>query len=161
MNSNFHFSVHRASCPLLHPDAEPGVFQSELWKYDVAEFFIASPDRSEYLEFNLAPNGAWWSCFFNKPREVSRINPLRGVKTYAEIGEEGWQVDAMIPRKEFPWPNFMDCALNASFILDSPQQRFVTLAHLGRGKPDFHRPQDFLPMRLSSEEAGRQTSPDA
>lgn len=151
-HTHFHFLACRNRNALIHPEAEPGKFQPELWKYDVAEFFISSAkdEGSEYLEFNLAPNGAWWSCFFQKPRVPLRAVPLEGVITSAEVGEGFWKVHAAIPREEIPWLDPESCLLNAAFILDSPEQRFVTLANLGDGKPDFHRPQDFLPMRLST-----------
>lgn len=148
--THFHFLACRSRNALIHPEAEPGKFQPKLWKYDVAEFFLSSWDHSEYLEFNLAPNGAWWSCFFEKRRVASRAEPLKGVITSAEMREGSWKAHAKIPRAEIPWLDPRSNLLNAAFILDSPEQRFVTLADLGNGKPDFHRPQDFLPMRLST-----------
>jgi hypothetical protein len=33
--------------------------------------------------------------------------------------------------------------LNATFIIDSPQQRFLTATDLGAGTPDFHQPERF------------------
>jgi hypothetical protein len=32
---------------------------------------------------------------------------------------------------------------NVTFILETPQQRFLTAAKLGDGAPDFHRPAQF------------------
>ena len=147
--SHFHFFSRRKAPALIHPGALPGKFQPELWKYDVAEFFLAAPDHSEYLEFNLAPNGAWWSCFFSAPRVPSRTEPLANVITKADLDENAWQVQASIPLSEIPWP-IESCFLNATLILDSPAQRFFSLAHLGEGDPDFHRPSHFLPISLSS-----------
>lgn len=160
---DFYFSVSRQTKAVIHPDAQPGEFQSELWKYDVAEFFIAPEDRSatEYLEFNLAPNGSWWSCFFKQPRVPAQCKPLQGVRTEALLDEEKWSVQAAIPRNQIPWLGSARCLLNAAFILDSPEQRFLTVADLGNGAPDFHRPQDFLPMRLSSSAENRHTDSDA
>ena len=42
-----------------HPQGRPGRFRAELWRYDVAELFLADPRSGRYFEFNLAPNGAW------------------------------------------------------------------------------------------------------
>lgn len=148
-HSQLHFLSRHAKAATVHPAAAPGTFQPELWKYDVAEFFLAAPDRSEYLEFNLAPNGAWWSCFFSSPRIPSRTEPLSGVTTESDMNDDGWRVQASIPLTEIPWP-LEKCFLNATLILDSPEQRFFTLADLGGGEPDFHRPQHFLPISLSS-----------
>jgi hypothetical protein len=37
------FLASHTSPALLHPQARPGKFQPELWKYDVAELFLADP----------------------------------------------------------------------------------------------------------------------
>jgi hypothetical protein len=117
-----------------------------LWKYDVAEFFLAG-DAEDYLEFNLAPNGAWWSCFFVSPRQAGQRGSLVGVETLSWLTPESWRVRAMIPLSEIPWP-VVEWRVNVTFILESPNQRFLSLADLGGGNPDFHRPEGFLPMSL-------------
>ena len=147
--THFHFYARHQETALIHPNAREGDFQAELWKYDVAEFFLAAPDRSQYLEFNLAPNGAWWSCFFSAPRKTSRTKPLAGVSTQAKVTLDDWQVHAAIPLTEIPWP-LEECFLNATFILKSPDQQFLTLTDLGGDQPDFHRPAHFLAISLSS-----------
>ena len=39
----FHFRARRSGQATVHPSSSPGAFQAELWKYDVAEFFLAHP----------------------------------------------------------------------------------------------------------------------
>ena len=132
----------------LHPDARPGEFQAELWKHDVAEFFITDPESGRYLEFNLAANGAWWTAFFTAPRvrESDEDTPLEGVATYADLAPSGaWMTAAAIPlsllRKEL---NFGDKSkMNATFIVNSPKQQFISAAKLTSDEPDFHRPDEF------------------
>ena len=34
---------------MIHPEARPGAFQPELWKHDVAEFFLLDPTTGKYL----------------------------------------------------------------------------------------------------------------
>ena len=132
----------------LHPKARPGLFQAELWRYDVAELFIADPRSGRYLEFNLAPNGAWWSCEFKAPRvreeEIDIAMPE--VATFSELAADGSWVAAMaLPldllkaRLDFG----IQSSANVTFILNSPEQRFLTAADLGSGEPDFHQPQRF------------------
>jgi hypothetical protein len=132
----------------LHPKARPGLFQAELWRYDVAELFIADPRSGRYLEFNLAPNGAWWSCEFKAPRvreeEIDIAMPE--VATFSELAADGSWVAAMaLPldllkaRLDFG----IQSTANVTFILNSPEQRFLTAADLGSGEPDFHQPQQF------------------
>lgn len=132
----------------FHPESRPGDFKAELWKYDVAEFFLLDPSTGRYLEFNLSPNGAWWSAFFTGPRERESAEdiPLEGVATYADLAPSGgWMAAAAIPlhvlRKEL---NFGEKSkMNVTFIVSSPDQKFITVADLGDGEPDFHRPEKF------------------
>ena len=142
------FVVSHQKPPCLHPDARPGDFKSELWKYDVAEFFLSDPSTGRYLEFNLAPNGAWWSAEFTAPRIRAEIadNPFPEVATFADMGQDGsWLAAAAIPLEHLrDRLNFgADSLLNASFILNSPEQQFVSATNLGDGKPDFHLPEKF------------------
>lgn len=142
------FIAHHRRAAALHPLARPGCFQSELWRYDVAELFIADPASGRYFEFNLAPNGAWWSCEFTAPRvraeEIDIAMPE--VATFADMAPDGSWVAAMaIPldllraRLDFGPAS----RANVTMILESPEQRFVTAADLGGGEPDFHLPHRF------------------
>ena len=138
----------RQASAVVHPDAIPGEFREELWRWDVAELFIAARDRSRYLELNLAPQGAWWACLFEGPRVASEV-PLAessGIETFADPDSSfSWTAAARIPleflREQL---NFNDRSpVNITFIIDSPQQKFLSSADLGPGEPDFHRPQAF------------------
>lgn len=138
---------HRAAAS-LHPDARPGGFLAGLWQHDVAELFLADPESGRYLEINLAPNGAWWTCEFTAPRvraeEVDIAMPE--VATFSEMAADGSWVAAMaIPldllkaRLDFGEHTRM----NVTMILGSPAQRFVSAVDLGAGEPDFHQPAKF------------------
>ncbi len=142
------FLANHRKPALLHPKARPGVFLAELWRYDVAELFIANPASGRYFEFNLAPNGAWWSCEFTAPRvraeELDIAMPE--VATFSEMSADGTWVAAMaIPldllqaRLDFG-PH---TRLNVTMILNSPAQRFLSAADLGNGELDFHQPHRF------------------
>lgn len=152
---HFHFLASRKSKAFIHPQSETGKFQAELWKYDVAEFFLRAPNSTRYLEFNLAPNGGWWSCLFKDalvPMEESNT-PLPGVIATGHSSPDGWEAHARIPL------SFLvehldfgpDSRLNATFILDSPDQIFVTAGPPAPGKPNFHRPGEFPGIRLRSD----------
>ncbi len=142
------FIANHRKPALLHPEARPGGFQADLWRYDVAELFLADPASGRYFEFNLAPNGAWWSCEFTAPRvraeEVEIAMPE--VATFSEMAPDGSWVAAMaLPinllkaRLDFGPAT----RLNVTMILESPGQRFLSAADLGEGEPDFHRPGRF------------------
>lgn len=143
-------AMHRSPAE-LHPRARPGVFLAELWRHDVAELFIADPVSGRYFEFNLAPNGAWWSCEFRAPRqreeEIDIAMPE--VATFSELSADGsWLAALSVPldllraRLDFG----PQSGLNVAFILRSPRQIFLSANDLGGGEPDFHRPERFSRM---------------
>lgn len=114
--------------------------------HDVAEFFLTDPTTGRYVEFNLSPNGAWWSQSFSAPRVPDGQGLVPGVETFAELAPDGGWVAAMaIPRGFLESElKFGDSSrLNVCFILGSPEQRFLSAANLGGGEPDFHRPERF------------------
>lgn len=134
----------------MHPDARPGAFQADLWKYDVAEFFLLDSTTGKYLEFNLAANGAWWSAMFTAPRvrESEADVPFPDVATYADLAPDGsWITAAAIPLKHLrPMLNFGDTSkMNIAFIVNTPDQKFLTASKLNDagGEPDFHQPEKF------------------
>ena len=96
---HLHFFASRNSHAVIHPESRPGEFQAELWKYDVAEFFLRAPDSNHYLEFNLAPNGGWWSCLFKETLVPVEENnpPLPGVIASGEVAPDSWNAHAKIP----------------------------------------------------------------
>lgn len=133
---------------VLHPRSRPGKYLAGLWEYDVAELFIAAPGSDRYFEFNLSPNGAWWSCEFKSPRvreeEMDVVMPE--VATHAELAPDGGWVAAMsVPldllraRLDFG----PECRVNVAMILNHPEPRYLSAADLGGGTPDFHRPERF------------------
>lgn len=148
------FIAHHRKAAELHPQARPGRFQAELWRHDVAELFIADPASGRYFEFNLAPNGAWWSCEFTAPRvraeEMDIVMPE--VATFSDMAPDGAWVAAMaIPldllraRLDFGPAT----RVNVTMILGSPDQKFITATNLGEGQPDFHLPQRFSEVVLA------------
>ena len=132
----------------LHPGARPSRFLPELWQYDVAELFLADPESGRYLELNLAPNSSWWSCEFTAPRQRAMPEDLEipEVATFAELSPTGGWVAAMsIPldllRARIGFGE--NTHANVNFILNSPEQSFLTAAKLGAGEPNFHQPDRF------------------
>ncbi len=149
------FSARRTSPALLHPKASKGHFQENLWKYDTSEFFIATADGSRYMEFNLAPNGAWWAAAFTDPRKVNPEVPAfpQGVTATGHADETGWVAEARIPLSYLGLmgicPGKAPCRIAATAILNSPEQLFLTTASDTSGSPDFHRPHSWEEARLT------------
>ncbi|BDS07502.1 hypothetical protein NT6N_25420 [Oceaniferula spumae] len=145
-------ATHRKPA-LIHPQARPSQFTPELWKYDVAEFFLSHPASGRYLEFNLAANGAWWSAEFTAPRVRAQEEdlPVPGVKGYGELSPDGsWLAAASIPldvlKARFDFGP--ETRMNVTFIVNSPEQQFLTAAPAPEGEPDFHRPDLFQQVRI-------------
>lgn len=138
------FLAERAARPAAHPEAENGQFKEELWKYDVAEWFLASPESGYYWEFNLAPSGAWWAAgFLEKRKPDTRAKKPAHVETFSEMAENSWTAMAKIPLNQLPGVDLRQSSLACSFILDTPAHIFMTSALDLSGEPDFHRPEDF------------------
>ena len=156
---SFWFIASHSRPARLHPEARPNQFTRELWKYDVAEFFLFNPDNDRYLEFNLSPNGAWWAAEFSGPREGMGEAPLQGVKTHSELGADGsWlvaaQFDLQMMQERFYFG--AESRMNATFIINSPDQKFISVADLGDGEPDFHQPEKFKPLQFINEDKLRE-----
>ncbi|MEO1835092.1 MAG: hypothetical protein ABGZ49_06315 [Akkermansiaceae bacterium] len=147
------FIAKREQAALCHPGALAGHMQAELWKYDVAEFFLTDPVTGHYLEVNLSPNGSHWCCEFSAPRQVVREIDDSGITSGGELGPGNWQAHASLPLSwlEDQFHFGPESRLNATFILDSPHQRFVTASYLGTGEPDFHRPQALPRISIISD----------
>ena len=138
----------------IHPQARPGLFQANLWQYDVAELFLGDPVSGRYFEFNLAPNGAWWSCEFTAPRVRADTADIAmpEVATFSDMAPDGsWLAAMAIPlgllraRLDFGPATRM----NVAMILESPEQKFISATDLGGGEPDFHQPARFSPVSFT------------
>lgn len=127
------------------PAATTGAFHEGLWRFDVAELFIAAAQGPRYLEFNLSPHGAWWGAAFSSPRQRDAGFLPPAVLTHTALDAEGWRAALGIPLDVLDREvAFHDGArANATMILGSPAQRFFSMADLGPGEPDFHRPDRF------------------
>jgi hypothetical protein len=151
--ANLWFVAKRDQPPKGHPDTVPYEFTPGLWRYDVAELFIRDACSDRYMEFNLAPNGAWWSAEFDRARDRSSTDDIliHGVKTYAAVSAGvGWQAAASIPltylKSAFGFGK--QSAINVAFIVNSPQQAFLSKAQLPGSEPDYHQPDYFEQIEL-------------
>jgi hypothetical protein len=149
--THFHFRAMREGSSIVHPNSCLGSFQAELWKFDVAEFFLRDPNSNHYLEINLAPNGGWWSCLFSAPlvRLTEREEPAPDVTVEASCDDQGWDARISIPlsylqEKEGFSP---DSRLHGAFLLGSPQH-CLTSGPIPPGDPNFHHPDLPQPINI-------------
>ena len=143
------FRARREAPALVHPAAQAGRFCAELWRYDVVEFFIATPDASRYLEFNLCPNGAWWAAGFSEPRvalpgfEAESLRP----RIQSDFRPERWACEARLPLHFFEawgWGLRRPCRMAACAVLcREGGYTYLTTSEQLSGAPDFHRPWDW------------------
>ena len=147
------FVAHHRAPASAHPASRPGGFHAELWKHDVAELFLADPASGRYLELNLAPNAAWWSCEFTAPRQRAEELDIAmpDVHTWSDLAADGSWVAAMAVPLDILQARIdfgANTHVNVCMVLASPAQRFLTAAPLGDGGPDFHRPGHFVKPRI-------------
>lgn len=133
------------------PQAEPHAFTPELWKYDVAELFIANPLSGAYLEFNLAANSAWWACKFSGVRIPCANQPdfTTQIKTHSDATGSIQSIAAIrIPLKflnlEIDFGT--DSTANITIIRNTPHHRYLSASKLPGSEPDFHQPNHFSPI---------------
>lgn len=142
------FEAWREAEAIIHPAARLGVFQEELWRYDVVEFFIATADARRYMEFNLCPNGAWWAEGFTEPRVKLEGFDARSLRPalHADMQPTRWSCSAELPLAALrPWgwaPE--ECRLAACAVL-CREGEYTYLTSCGQrvGRPDFHHPRDW------------------
>jgi len=116
-------------------------------------FFISEPQSGRYLEFNLAPNGAWWSAEFTAPSVRAHEDEVEipGVKTFGDLTPDGtWMAAASIPLDILEARvNFGESScMNVTMIIDSPEQQFLSASAAPKGKPNFHQTSLFQPVRI-------------
>lgn len=150
------FVATRQAPATCRPGTEPGAFTEGLWEWDAAELFLADPAGGAYLEFNLAPNGAWWAAKFTAPRVRAQPQPdFQSAVTshWEKTSDSGWCAAIRIPL------DFLERVIgfgeqttaNATAILNSPHQTFHSAAKLMGTEPDFHQPAAFpnlVPARI-------------
>ena len=129
------------------PAPESHEFVEGLWNYDLAEFFLCSDTTDHYQEFNLSPNGDWWSALFSSYRKRCEGVDCRmkGVETFSRVtGDKttGFVYFGIsIPRSELK----VDIAfsessrLNVTAIVKTPSQEFLSYNAMPGAEADFHK----------------------
>jgi len=151
--------------PLCIAEDREGAFVEKLWEGDVIELFLLNPQTGFYVEFNLGPRGGWWYCAFNSPRKRAALpERLSGViaraapsgtacsianGAFRDAVPQAWDSSLTVPLTSLPPALSFDTEApmgNITFCLGRPQQ-FISLADLGGGTPDFHRPDKWIALK--------------
>jgi hypothetical protein len=133
-------------------EASEGEFFEGLWKFDCGELWLHDPKSGRYIELNLAPNGAWWSCVFESARRRDRESHSPRCITSSVIEDEFWQASLSISYAEIErcLGTTENLRVNVTLVvggcpdLDVPLENLHSIAPIA--EVDFHRPQDWLPM---------------
>ena len=146
------FRVDVQSTPDQFPLSEPYQYKEGLWEQDVAEWFLVDTETQRYIEFNLAPNGAWWMMFFEdiRLRTTQPLPDLSVVNTTFSQQKHSWQAELKIPESLLlNWLGDTTWTHNVCFIIGHKPRQFISLCNLSSNTPDFHRPFEIdIPIRM-------------
>ncbi len=134
------------------PPTPPGALDG-LWAFEVVELFIASPLGAgwAYTELEFSPHGHTLTLRFSAIRARQTATPLPHLDTAVRHEAGRWHARATVPVE---WlPTAPEWHVNACAIHGETPRRYLTATelHTPRGKPDFHRPDQFQvwAMRVS------------
>lgn len=137
-----YFGASIRSATSSRPGTGSGQFADRLWEHDVFELFLASDNGTGYQEFNLAPNGAWWTEAFESYRKPGHrstpFDPPNSIGARAENGET--RVWMSYPRAGLavPFSGGARSHANLCAILGKDNRTYVSYHHPTAQKPDFH-----------------------
>lgn len=145
-----HFAVQ--SQAFFNQEVNEGDFYEGLWKYDCGELWLHDTTSGRYIEFNLAPNGAWWSCVFESARKRDSECKSPRCITGGTVEEGFWQSSLSVTYAEIArcLGNTEGLRGNVTLVVGGCPDLEVPLDNLHSIAPlaavDFHRPQDWLPL---------------
>lgn len=149
--SSFHLIASANAAPVLLPDSPTG-FVEGLWEADVVELFVSLPGTA-YVEFNLSPNGAWWSTHFSDYRKRDESKTSIHCTTDTVVGPKEWNAILSIPRDALPVNTRLDQspALNVTAISNTDTKRHFSL-HTPHeaATPDFHLAALRIPIEIEN-----------
>ena len=134
--------------PFINPDTTLQGFFEGLWHHDCGELWLCNPESGRYIEINLAPDGAWWSCVFSSPRvrDIECPHPKCSVKSFPSKG--GWTATLQIPKTEIKrcLSDVDNLVGNITLVLGGDSELENLHSAVPLGAMDFHRPQDWVPL---------------
>lgn len=141
-----------------YSNSTAAMFTEELWKHDVAECFIKDDEGPGYQEFNIAPNGAWWTAHFNSYRKSNHSYTFNTdlVRVVSAAESSRWLAAIQFPRTQLGVKTEFGTRSKAavSAIIGHDPRLFLTAATPSSKQPDFHALDHFLqiqPLKLPEE----------
>lgn len=133
------------------PKTAAGEFVEGLWEYDVVECFLTSTHSEAYQEFNLSPNGSWWTAMFTDYRKrAPATQKPTSCDIFAQVGGTSFMTGLSIALDDIalPWGKPEEMRLQLASILSSPTRTFLSSSPTPAGAPDFHLRDGFQPLNL-------------
>jgi hypothetical protein len=128
------------------PAAAPGTRVADLWTYDVAECFLVGSD-GHYLELELGAGGHFLVLSFDAPRRQSDAHESLELGVDWRAASGAWSSQVTLPWSLVPE---VPRRLNAFAIFG---EHFLVHSALPGSTPDFHQPEHYPAVTLSSEAA--------
>jgi len=121
----------------------------ELWRHTCFEAFLAPPSKTQYLEYNFSPSGAWAAYRFEDYRQG--MAPLEWGAPPAvdcRVANRGLELRAVLDLGwlDLVWPEGLGAlrlGLTAVIEDGAGGLSYWALAHASE-KPDFHRAESFV-----------------
>ncbi len=127
------------------PPAAPPVRADGLWQHSCFEVFLRADDKDAYVEWNLAPSGAW-ACYRFERRRAGRSLPAMTAPHIETAGDAGsfTLMAALVPGDlpELAGAATLHAGLAAVVEDRDGTLSYWALAHRGDA-PDFHDPATF------------------
>lgn len=122
------------------PAPAPAVRTDGLWQRTCVELFAAPAGAAGYVEFNLAPGGAWAAYRFDGYRAGMAALDLRADPVIATaIADDALVLTARLTLDALP-PGPIDLGLSAVIEEVDGTKSYWAVAHPARA-PDFHHPE--------------------
>jgi hypothetical protein len=131
------YRIAGAGALRIPPPAVPAA-TDELWRHTCCEAFIATVDRSDYLEFNLSPSGCWAAYRFTgyRERDSGWLPPAAPTIAVRRDGN-ALELAATLPAALLP--NGATPELSLTVVVEdlAGALSYWAPAHVGE-RPDFH-----------------------
>lgn len=130
-----------------------GEFTPGLWERDVIELFLADDIEAGYQEFNLAPNGAWWTSAFEDYRSPRSTSGHYAVPLSISTHEADGRTRVLLayPRSELrvSFSGTQNSHANLCAILGDESKTFLSYHRCSDRDPDFHLAECFGSVDIS------------
>jgi hypothetical protein len=129
-----------------------GGFFRGLWDGDVAELFLSTDGAEDYVEFNLAPSGAWWFQRFSAYRQCILTDIPQSARIQTARHEDLWSGSITINTVELGFDSTAPMLFNVCLIVGHNPRRYISASGGLSSAPDFHKRELLRPLLNSNHD---------